>query len=78
METGYLRGSDYRYTDSAGFTEYGPSHYRSVQVFIMDLNGVYVSVLSFDVPVCPHSLGKQPTNREKDKHFKFPVYSYLM
>lgn len=31
----------------------------------------------FIVPVCPHSLGKQPTNREKDTHFKFPVISYV-
>lgn len=63
-----ISGNQIRYTDSAGFTEHGLLHYRSVKVFIMDL---HVSVFSFIVPVCPHSLGKQPKKRKGNKHYIF-------
>lgn len=66
-----ISGNQIRYTDSAGFTEHGLLHYRSMQVFIMDLNRLHVSVFSFSVPVCPHSLGKQPKKRKGSKHYIF-------
>lgn len=65
-----ISGNQIRHTDSAGFTEHGLLHYRSVKVFIIELNSLYVSVSSFVVPVCPHSLGKPP-KREKEANITF-------